>query len=175
LAAAHEKGVVHRDLKPENIFITKDGRVKILDFGLAKLTQRQSAVEGSAPTLSAGTEPGIVMGTVGYMSPEQVNGRKADHRADIFAFGAILYEMLTRTRAFKKLTAAETMSAILNEDPPGLSQVTPTTPPAMQRIVHRCLEKNPEQRFQLSLPVCSSRNLIASIGSERSIGWCSRS
>ena len=148
LAAAHEKGIVHRDLKPENLFVTKDGRVKILDFGLAKLLQYQGTVDVHAPTVSDLTEPGAVMGTVGYMSPEQVNGKPADHRADVFAFGAILYEMLTGKRAFQKPTSAETMSAILNEDPPGFSQLAPTTPPALQRVVHRCLEKNPEQRFQ---------------------------
>jgi hypothetical protein len=148
LAAAHEKGIVHRDLKPENLFVTKDGRVKILDFGLAKLTHQEEGSQAtSLPTATAGTEPGVVMGTLGYMSPEQVRGRPADARSDIFSFGAILYEMLSGTRAFHGDSAADTMSAILREDPPDLSVTNQAISPGLERIVRHCLEKTPEQRF----------------------------
>jgi Tol biopolymer transport system component len=146
LAAAHAKGIVHRDLKPANIFLTRDGRLKILDFGLAKLTQQAGSDSDDASTQTA-TDPGVVLGTVGYMSPEQVRGQTSDHRSDIFSFGAVLYEMLSGRRAFHRETAVETMAAILKEDPPDLPGSTPGMPAGLERIVHRCLEKEPEQRF----------------------------
>jgi eukaryotic-like serine/threonine-protein kinase len=148
LAAAHDQGIAHRDLKPENIIITKDGRLKILDFGLAKLHRPHSQTETVDGVTGAETQIGLVLGTAGYMSPEQVRGEPADHLSDIFSFGSILYEMLSGQRAFKRNTGAETMTAILHEDPQDFSSKIGTVPPAIERIVRHCMEKQPKQRFQ---------------------------
>jgi Tol biopolymer transport system component len=145
LAAAHAVGIIHRDLKPENIMITREGRVKVLDFGLAKQTLADKS--GNTATMAL-SQPGMVMGTAGYMSPEQVRGEPLDHRSDIFSFGAVLYEMVSGKRAFQAGSAVETMNAILREDPPEFEADPSTAPPALSTIVRRCLEKRPEQRFQ---------------------------
>ena len=171
LIAAHDKGIVHRDLKPENIFITKDGRVKILDFGLAKLTEAVQNIEAQTGVLTrrVNTDPGAVMGTAGYMSPEQVRGQRVDHRSDVFSLGLILYEMLSGRRAFHGDSAVETLNAILKEDPGELSGSDGHVNPTLERVVLHCLEKNPAQRFQSAGDVAFALESLSGLSSSRTL------
>src|SRR3954451_14207326 len=167
LATTHDHGILHRDLKPENIFITRDGHVKVLDFGLAKLTMPEQGTAGlsSEMTLDSVTGRGVLLGTLGYMSPEQCRGAAVDARSDLFSFGAVLYEMLSGSRAFRGDTTVDTISSILKEEPPALSATGRDVPPLLERIVHHCLEKDPADRFQSARDIAFALEALSSASS----------
>src|SRR5438105_664746 len=172
LAAAHEKGVVHRDLKPENIFITRDDRVKLLDFGLAKLANPEVDPKSRAETARHGTSPGVVVGTVGYMSPEQVRGTAIDHRSDIFSFGIVLYEMSSGAQPFRRDSSVETMNAILHDDPPPLKD--DAIPPVLARLLDHALEKNASRRFESMKDVAFALDAVSGSGETSAVRGRSR-
>jgi serine/threonine protein kinase len=164
LDAIHARGIVHRDLKPDNVFLTRSGQIKILDFGLAKLGPRGMGIlEGGCDARTA-TEPGLLVGTCGYMAPEQARGRPADPRSDIFSVGAVLYEMLSGRRAFAGQTPADTLAALLTQDPPEISAISRAVPRALERVVRQCLERNPEERFQSARDVAFGLQAVSADG-----------